>query len=99
NSFGDNDGSVNSSQASFNQLNTVTGGAGGIGTRFGGNGGAAAGIAGVFVSPSFSSNWVTTLQGGRGGDALDLTDGGRGGDALGVVPGVVGEGLCGAGPV
>jgi len=91
--FGNNDGSFNSTQASFNQLDTVTGGAGGIGTRFGGNGGAAAGIAGVFVSPSFSSNWVTTMQGGRGGDALDLTDGGRGGDALGIVSGLVVKGL------
>src|SRR5438093_1082826 len=91
--FGNNDGSFNSSQASFNQLDTVTGGAGGIGTRFGGNGGAAAGIAEVFVSPSFSSNWVTTLQGGRGGDALDLTDGGRGGDALGIISGLVMNGL------
>src|SRR5437867_2584420 len=91
--FGNNDGSFNSSQASFNQLDTVTGGAGGIGTRFGGNGGAAAGIAGVFVSPSFSSNWVTTLQGGRGGDALDLTDGGRGGDALGIISGLVMNGF------
>src|SRR2546425_1015754 len=91
--FGNNDGSFNSTQASFNQLDTVTGGAGGIGTRFGGNGGAAAGIAGVFVSPSFSSNWVTTLQGGRGGDALDLTDGGRGGDALGIISGLVMNGL------
>ena len=91
--FGNNDGSFNSTQASFNQLDTVTGGAGGIGTRFGGNGGAAAGIAGVFVSPSFSSNWVTTMQGGRGGDALDLTDGGRGGDALGIISGLVMKGL------
>src|SRR3989449_882840 len=91
--FGNNDGSFNSSQASFNQLDTLTGGAGGIGTRFGGNGGATAGIAGVFVSPSFSSNWVTTLQGGRGGDALDLTDGGRGGDALGIISGLVMNGL------
>src|SRR3989449_958139 len=91
--FGSNDGSFNSSQASFNQLDTLTGGAGGIGTRFGGNGGATAGIAGVFVSPSFSSNWVTTLQGGRGGDALDLTDGGRGGDALGIISGLVMNGL------
>src|SRR5206468_3887626 len=73
--FGNNDGSFNSTQASFNQLDTVTGGAGGIGTRFGGNGGAAAGIAGVFVSPSFSSNWVTTMQGGRGGDALEIISG------------------------
>src|SRR6058998_1052686 len=71
----------------------VRGGYGGIGTRFGGNGGAAAGIAGVFVSPRFSSNWVTTMQGGRGGDALDLTDGGRGGDALGIISGLVMKGL------
>src|SRR5437899_1542159 len=90
---GGNDGSFNRTQDRFNQVATVTGGAGGIGTRFGGNGGAAAGIAGVFVSPSFSSNWVTALQGGRGGDALDLTDGGRGGDALGIVSGLVVKGL------
>src|SRR2546428_5517127 len=91
--FGNNDGSFNSTQASFNQLDTVTGGAGGIGTRFGGNGGAAAGIAGVFVSPTFSSNWVTTSQGGRGGDSLIGTNGGRGGDAYGVISGLVLNGL------
>src|SRR2546425_808855 len=33
------------------------------------------------------------MQGGRGGDALDLTDGGRGGDALGIVSGLVVKGL------
>src|SRR5213594_1719369 len=91
--FGNNDGSFNSTQASFNQLDTVTGGAGGIGTRFGGNGGAAAAIAGVFVSPTFSSNWVTTMQGGRGGDSLIGTNGGRGGDAYGVISGLVLNGL------
>src|SRR6266705_4656559 len=91
--FGNNDGSFNSTQASFNQLDTVTGGAGGIGTRFGGNGGAAAGIAGVFVSPTFSSNWVTTSQGGRGGDSVIGTNGGRGGDAYGVISGLVLNGL------
>src|SRR5439155_21508617 len=67
--------------------------AAGAATRAAGSGGAAAGIAGMFVSPSFSSNWVTTLQGGRGGDALDLTDGGRGGDALGIISGLVMNGF------
>jgi len=91
--FGNNDGSFNATQVSFNQLNTVAGGAGGIGTRFGGNGGTAAGIAEVFVSPSLSSNWVSTVQGGRGGDALDLSDGGRGGDAFGIISALVANGL------
>src|SRR3989454_922740 len=91
--FGNNDGRFNATQVTFNQIVTVTGGAGGLGARFGGNGGAAAGIASVFVSPTLASNWVSTLQGGRGGDALDMTDGGRGGDALGVASGLVANGL------
>src|SRR3989441_2092046 len=91
--FGNNDGSFNSTQASYNQLDIVTGGAGGIGTRFGGNGGAAVGIAAVYTSPGFSSNWVTTTQGGRGGDSLIGTNGGRGGDAYGVISGLVLNGL------
>src|SRR5256712_333191 len=33
------------------------------------------------------------MQGGRGGDALDLADGGRGGDALGIISGLVMNGL------
>ena len=91
--FGNNDGAFNNTQASFNQVDIVTGGAGGVGTRFGGNGGAAAGIAAVYTSPSFSSNWVTTMQGGRGGDSLIGTNGGRGGDAFGVISGLVLNGL------
>src|SRR5438445_74254 len=91
--FGNNDGAFNNTQASFNQVDIVTGGAGGVGTRFGGNGGAAAGIAAVYTSPSFSSNWVTTMQGGRGGDSLLRTNGGRGGDAFGVISGLVLNGL------
>src|SRR5207244_1336093 len=88
-----NDGAFNDTQASFNQLDTITGGAGGIGTRFGGNGGTAAGIAAVYASPVFSSNWVTTMQGGRGGDSLIGSNGGRGGDAFGVLSGLVLNGL------
>src|SRR5213593_2546796 len=91
--FGNNDGAFNNTQASFNQVDIVTGGAGGVGTRFGGNGGAAAGIAAVYTSPSFSSNWVTAMQGGRGGDSLIGTNGGRGGDAFGVISGLVLNGL------
>src|SRR3989449_4602068 len=91
--FGNNDGAFNSTQASFNQLDTITAGAGGIGTRFGGNGGTAAGIAAIYTSPGFSSNWVITMQGGRGGDSVIGTNGGRGGDAYGVISGLVLNGL------
>ena len=91
--FGNNDGAFNKTQASFNQLDTITAGAGGIGTRFGGNGGTAAGIAAVYTSPDFSSNGVTTMQGGRGGDSVVGTNGGRGGDAYGVISGLVLNGL------
>src|SRR3989475_784372 len=80
--FGNNDGAFNNTQASFNQVDIVTGGAGGVGTRFGGNGGAAAGIAAVYTSPSFSSNWVTAMQGGRGGGSPIGSNGGRGGGAV-----------------
>src|SRR5207244_11837570 len=80
-------------QASCNKLDTSTAGAGGIGTRFGGNGGTAAGIAAVYTSPDFSSNGVTTMQGGRGGDSVVGTNGGRGGDAYGVISGLVLNGL------
>src|SRR5207249_3471433 len=90
--FGNNDGLFNKTQTSYNQVDTVTGGAGGIGTGFGGNGGTAAGAAEVFVSPNLSSNRVTTMQGGRGGDALDASDGGRGGDAYGIASGLVANG-------
>ena len=91
--FGNNDGAFNNTQASFNQLDTITAGAGGIGTRFGGNGGTGAGIAAIYTSPDFSSNRVTTMQGGRGGDSLIGTNGGRGGDAYGVISGLVLNGL------
>ena len=91
--FGNNDGAFNSTQASFNQLDTITAGAGGIGTRFGGNGGTAAGAAAIYTSPGFSSNWVITMQGGRGGDSIIGTNGGRGGDAYGVISGLVLNGL------
>src|SRR2546426_874609 len=97
--FGNNDGAFNNTQASFNQVDIVTGGAGGVGTRFGGNGGAAAGIAAVYTSPSFSSNWVTTMQGGRGGDSLIGTNGGRGGGAVGVLSGPVLNGLSPGGTI
>src|SRR5436309_824965 len=90
--FGNNDGLFNKTQTSYNQVDTVTGGAGGIGTGFGGNGGTAAGAAEVFVSPNLSSNRVTTMQGGRGGDALDASDGGGGGDAYGIASGLVANG-------
>src|SRR6266705_3759043 len=75
-----------------NTFTTLTGGDGGRGVR-GGYGGDAAGIAGVFVSPTFSSNWVTTSQGGRGGDSVIGTNGGRGGDAYGVISGLFLNGL------
>src|SRR5207247_4538280 len=59
--FGNNDGSFNSSQASFNQLDTLTGGAGEIGTRFGGTGGAAAGGAGGVACPGASPRSGTAV--------------------------------------
>src|SRR3989449_1707223 len=85
--------------ASGNVLQNIRGGIGGNGavagggSGNGGNGGAAAGIAAVYTSPSFSSNWVTAMQGGRGGDSLIGTNGGRGGDAFGVISGLVLNGL------
>src|SRR5438876_1195002 len=92
-SFGNNDGKFNATKGSFNQVATVTGGAGGLGFNFGGNGGTAAAIADLFVAPSFSSDWIQTLQGGRGGDAIDNSGGGRGGDAYGIASGLVANGL------
>ncbi len=89
---GNQDGSFNATSVGSNQVQAITGGQGGIGSLFGGDGGSAAGIGALFVSPSLDSNWVQTLQGGRGGDAVDNTDGGRGGDAIGLLAGLVSNG-------
>src|SRR2546422_701098 len=77
----------------FNLIQTVTGGVGGIGTKFGGNGGSAWGIAALYLAPTLDTNQVYTLQGGRGGDSLGPTNGGRGGDASGIVAGLVRNGV------
>src|SRR3989454_330380 len=67
--FGNNDGSFNSSQASFNQLDTLTGGAGGVGTPVRGHRGGAAGGARGGGFPPLSPERGTPLPSGRGGDA------------------------------
>jgi len=92
-SFGYNDGRFNATAVNFNLIQTVTGGAGGIGSKFGGNGGSASGIAAVYLAPTLDTNQVYTLQGGRGGDSLGPTNGGRGGDAIGIVAGLVRNGV------
>src|SRR2546422_615927 len=69
-SFGYNDGRFNATAMNFNLIQTVTGGAGGIGSKFGGNGGSASGIAAVYLAPTLDTNQASTLQGGRGGDSL-----------------------------
>ncbi len=92
-SFGNNDASFNATGVSFNQIRTVTGGAGGTGSVFGGNGGSAVGIGAVYVAPSLDSDQIFTLQGGRGGDSAGLSGGGRGGDATGIIAGLVRNGL------
>src|SRR5207245_859144 len=85
--------------ASGNSLQNIRGGIGangavaGGGCGIGGDVGPATGIAAVYTSPGLSSNWVTTTQGGRGGDSLIGTNGGRGGDAYGVISGLVLNGL------
>src|SRR3989475_670825 len=93
-SFGYNDGRFNATAMNFNLIQTVTGGAGGIGSKFGGNGGRASGIAAVYLAPTLDTNQVYTLQGGRGGDSLGATNGGGGGGATGIVAGLGRKGRC-----
>ncbi|TLZ49255.1 MAG: hypothetical protein E6K18_08205, partial [Methanobacteriota archaeon] len=78
------DGRFNATALTTNWIQDVTGGAGAIGARFGGNGGSALGLAVALVTPYTDSNTILTTRGGNGGDALDFSDGGRGGDAYGL---------------
>ncbi|TLZ72357.1 MAG: hypothetical protein E6K14_06880 [Methanobacteriota archaeon] len=90
--LGNNDAAFNATALTGNDVQAVTGGAGGIGALFGGNGGSAAGLAPILVTPTLVSNSIATLQGGKGGDAVDGNDGGRGGDAIGIIGGFVANG-------
>ncbi len=90
--LGNNDGAFNATTLTSNDVQAVTGGTGGIGGKFGGNGGSAVGLAPILVTPTLVLNSITTLQGGRGGDAVDGNDGGRGGDAIGIIGGFVANG-------
>ena len=83
--FGTGIGGFNQTTVSFNWIEFLTGGEGGLGDRIGGPGGSANGIAGAAVLLVLSGNGVWTLAGGGGGDALDGSDAGRGGDASGVL--------------
>ncbi len=90
--LGNNDGRFNRTSISFSQVQTVFAGQGGIGTRFGGNGGSATGIGVIYVTPNLNSNGIQAVQGGRGGDSVAGTNGGRGGDANGIIGGLVANG-------
>ncbi|MGQ0797474.1 MAG: right-handed parallel beta-helix repeat-containing protein, partial [Methanobacteriota archaeon] len=90
--FGSGIGGFNATTVSFNWIEFVTGGEGGLGDRIGGPGGSANGLAGAVVLLALSGNAVWTLSGGDGGDALDGSDAGRGGDASGYLAILVPDG-------
>ena len=90
--IGKGDGTFNLTSTRLNNALDIAGGAGGVGTRMGGAGGGALGLAAALVTPTFDSNAIRRVTGGRGGDALDGTDGGRGGDAAGATAFVVSKG-------
>ncbi len=90
--FGNDDATFNVTRVSFNRVQSVTGGQGGIGAKIGGDGGSTTGVAVILASPDLAWNTILTMQGGRGGDAIDNSDGGRGGDAAGIAGGLVANG-------
>lgn len=83
----------NATAVRANGVSGLIGGIGGIGTVAGGGGGSAAGFAAFHVRLTSASNTISSLSGGKGGDAaLIFNPAGRGGDGSALVVALIPSG-------